>query len=200
MWCGTIARSSNEGLAVPISISRYTATESQLTISPPNSLCQPQRQRSLPTRRRPPPAQSAASLPSPKPPPPHPKHPMYPSPQHAEDQHSNRQHYQPPSPADAAQTVQTIREPASLPRIFIDQKIDPQFKMLPVEVLRQGRKGCPCDRCPRRFINGHVMRRTVQTRCRQRAIRKNRESNQCLAPACRAAAALRSESTAAMSA
>src|ERR1700674_3600617 len=34
-WCGTRARCSGEGLAVPISNSRYTATESQLITSPP---------------------------------------------------------------------------------------------------------------------------------------------------------------------
>ena len=33
-WCGTRARSSRVGLAVPSSMPRYTATESQLTISP----------------------------------------------------------------------------------------------------------------------------------------------------------------------
>jgi len=33
-WCGTQARSAAVGFAVPISKSRYTATESQLTISP----------------------------------------------------------------------------------------------------------------------------------------------------------------------
>ena len=35
-WCGTRARSSRVGFAVPSSMPRYTATESQLTISPPN--------------------------------------------------------------------------------------------------------------------------------------------------------------------